>query len=105
MEGYLVIFFTQQNRTHEGMPVARWIMEQARSLGVRGATVFTGREGFGHDGRSHTDNYFDLQDPPVQVTMALTAGECALLLARIRKERLKVFYTRSHIEFGFTSEG
>lgn len=104
MEGYLVTFFTQQNREHEGTPVANWIVEEAKKLGVRGATLFSGKEGFGHDGRFHSDNYFDLEDPPVQVAMALTCHECDRLLARLRETGLRVFYTKSKIEFGFTSE-
>ncbi len=104
MEGYLVTFFTQHNREHGGMPVATWIIEEAKKLGVRGATLFSGKEGFGHDGRFHSDNYFDLEDPPVQVAMALTFEECDRLLARFAESGLRVFYTRSRIEFGFTSE-
>ncbi|MBG0776387.1 MAG: DUF190 domain-containing protein [Desulfovibrionaceae bacterium] len=104
MQGYLVTFFTQQNRTHEDMPLARWIIEAARRLGVRGATLFSGREGFGHDGRFHSENYFDLGDAPVQVAMALTAEECDALLARLAQQGLRVFYTKSAIEFGFTTE-
>ncbi|WP_320171255.1 DUF190 domain-containing protein [Maridesulfovibrio sp.] len=104
MEGYLVIFFTQQNRTHEDVSVANWILKAARDLGVRGATLFSGKEGFGHDGRLHTDNYFDLQDPPVQVAMALTHEECDKLMAILKEGGLRVFYTKSAIEFGFVSE-
>jgi len=104
MKGYLVIFFTQRSRTHEGVPVSRWIIGAAKELGARGATLLTGSEGFGHDGRSHTDNYFDLEDPPEQVTMALTAAECDQLLHLLRDSGLRVFYTRSEIEFGFTRD-
>ncbi len=104
MEGYLVTFFTQQNRAHEDVPVARWIIEEAKKLGIRGATLFSGKEGFGHDGRFHSDNYFDLEDPPVQVAMALTPEECGKLMARIEETGLRVFYTKSAIEFGFTAE-
>ena len=70
MQGYYVTFFTQQSRTHGDVPVARWLIEEARKLGVRGATLFSGKEGFGHDGRFHSDSYFDLEDQPLQVGMA-----------------------------------
>lgn len=104
MKGYLVVFFTQQNRRHEDMSVANWILEEARRLGVRGATLFSGKEGFGHDGRYHADTLFDLEDPPVQVTMALTGDECDKLMARIAESNLRVFFTKTQAEFGFTSE-
>lgn len=36
MEGYLVTFFTQQNREYEGVSLARWIVDEARKLGAAG---------------------------------------------------------------------
>ncbi|WP_207264769.1 DUF190 domain-containing protein [Desulfovibrio sp. Huiquan2017] len=104
MQGYFVTFFTQQSREHDGLPVATWIVEQARHIGVRGATLFSGKEGFGHDGRFHSDNFFDLEDPPVQVALALTGEECDALMTRFAESGLRVFYTKSEIEFGFTSD-
>lgn len=104
MKGYFVVFFTQQNRKHEGVPVANWILDEAKRLGVRGATLFSGKEGFGHDGRFHTDNYFDLEDAPVQVALALSSEECSELMGCIEDKKLRVFYTKSEVEFGFTSE-
>lgn len=104
MKGYLVTFYTQQNRTVDGASVAQVILDEARDLGVRGATLFSGKEGFGHDGRFHSDNYFDLEDPPVQVSMALTREECDSLMRCINNRNMRVFYTRSEIEFGFTGE-
>lgn len=102
MDGYIITFFTQQNREHDGVPMADWIIEEARKAGVRGATLFTGEEGFGHDGRFHSGNYFDLETPPQLVTMALTTDECDELLSRIKSEKLSIFYSRSKAEFGFT---
>jgi PII-like signaling protein len=104
MDGYLVTFFTQQSRTHDGAPLTDWILEQAQALGVRGATVFPGREGFGHDGRFHSDSLFDMEDTPLQVVMALSPDECDRLFAAIAAHGHRVFYTKSRVEFGFTAE-
>ncbi|GAU09865.1 DUF190 domain-containing protein [Desulfoplanes formicivorans] len=104
MEGYLVTFFTQQNRTHDDMPLGDWIVREAKQLGVRGATMTSGRTGFGHDGRFHSESYFDLEDTPLQVTMALTFDECDKLMARLRESQVRIFFTRSRIQFGFTCE-
>jgi len=104
VEGYLVTFFTQRSRKVDGVSIARLIVEEAKELGVRGATLFSGKEGFGHDGRFHSENYFDLEDAPMQVAMAVTEQECEHLMERIEKKQLRVFYTKSRIEFGFTSE-
>ncbi|MFV0348303.1 MAG: DUF190 domain-containing protein [Halodesulfovibrio sp.] len=101
-KGYLVTFFTQQSRVHAGMSLAEWIIGEAKKIGVRGATLFSGKEGFGHDGRFHSGNYFDLEDIPQQVTMALTVEECEQLMATLKSSGQRVFYTRSEAEFGFT---
>ncbi|TKB25264.1 DUF190 domain-containing protein [Desulfopila sp. IMCC35006] len=104
MEGYLVTFFTQENREHNKTSLANWIIEEAKSLGVRGATLFSGQEGFGHDGRFHSGNYFDLEDRPQQVVLALTYDECDRLFRNIKENKLQMFYTKVRAEFGYTSE-
>ncbi|WP_421899851.1 DUF190 domain-containing protein [Maridesulfovibrio sp.] len=103
MQGYLITFFTQQNREQDGIPLADWLVEEAHKIGVRGATLFSGKEGFGHDGRFHSDNYFDFDDKPQLVTMALTEDECEKLLSHLKSKCLRIFYTKSKAEFGFTS--
>ena len=103
MNGYLITFFTQQNREQDGIPLADWIVEEARKAGIRGATLFNGKEGFGHDGRFHSGNYFDLEDQPQLVTMALTQEECDKLMSRLKEAEQRIFYTKSETEFGFTS--
>ncbi|EPR43631.1 protein of unknown function DUF190 [Desulfovibrio sp. X2] len=104
MKGYLLTFYTQQSRTHDGMSLADWIVEEARRLGIRGATLLFATEGFGHDGRFHSAGYFDLEDQPQQVTMAVSPGESERLFARLRENRLRVFYTSAPIDFGFTCD-
>jgi len=104
VQGYFVTFFTQQSRSHDGMTVAHWIIDEAKKLGVGGATLFSGSEGFGHDGRFHSNNLFDLEDKPRQVGMALTCEEYDKLMARIEENGIRVFFTKSEVEFGFTTE-
>lgn len=104
MTGYLVTFFTQENRTHGGTSLAEWILEQARQLGIQGATMMSATAGFGHDGRFHSESYFDLEDRPQQVVMALRTDKCADLFARLKENGLHVFYTKAPIEFGFTDD-
>lgn len=104
MEGYLVTFFTQENREHNNTSLADWIIEEAKKLGVRGATLFSGQEGFGHDGRFHSGGYFDLEDRPQQVVLALRNDECDRLFQLIKENDLRIFYTKVRAEFGYTSE-
>ncbi len=104
MQGYLVTFFTQRNREVDGIPIASWIVEKAKKLSVRGATLFSGKEGFGHDGRFHSENYFDNEDAPMQVAMALTKEECDRLMNLLEENKVRIFYTKSGIEFGYTCD-
>lgn len=104
MEGYLVTFFTQESREHANTSLANWLVEEAKKLGVRGATMLYGQEGFGHDGRYHSGSYFDLEDRPQQIVLALTYEECDKLFLRIKENKLRIFYIKTRAEFGYTNE-
>lgn len=100
MKGHQLTFFTQQDRRYAGKPVAEWLLETARELGVRGATAFVGSEGFGHSRRFHSAHFFELADQPVEVTMAVTDEESKQLFARLEKEKIQLFYVKTPVEFG-----
>jgi PII-like signaling protein len=100
MQGYQVAFFTQQDRRHGGKPLSEWLLEQARALGIGGATAMVGSEGFGHHRRFHSWRFFELAEQPVEITMAVTAEEAERLFALLRREAVQVFYVKSAVEFG-----
>ncbi len=102
MQGFQLTFYTQQDRRHGGHPLGEWLIATARALGLRGATLSTAQEGFGHHGRLHAAHFFELADQPIAVTMAVTAEEAARLFERLRQEQLDLFYVRIPIEFGST---
>jgi PII-like signaling protein len=101
MEGYLVTFFTQENREHNNISLASWLIDEAKKLGARGATLFSGQEGFGHDGHFRSGSFFDLEDRPQQVVLALTFDECERLFQCIEENELRIFYTKVRAEFGY----
>ena len=104
MEGYQLTFFTLQDRKHRGQSMGNWLVEEARRLGIRGATLLTATEGFGHHRRIHAMHFFELADQPVEVTMAVTAEEAGQMLERLREEGVNIFYVKTPIEFGMTGE-
>jgi len=104
MNGYQVTFFTQQDKRHHGKPLAEWLLQLARDMGLRGATIVAASEGFGHHGRLHSAHFFELADQPLEVTMALTDNEAERLFARLRAEAVHVFYVRTPVEFGMLGE-
>lgn len=100
MKGFLVIFFTQQNRRYQGKMLGDWIVDLAKEMGLRGATLSTGIEGFGHTGQLHSSHFFELADQPTEIRMAITEDESERLLERLELEEISVFYIKTPIEMG-----
>ncbi|WP_223489141.1 DUF190 domain-containing protein [Pseudomonas sp. A-RE-19] len=100
MNGFLVIFFTQQSRRHEGRMLGEWVVDLAKELGLRGATMTTGIEGFGHSGQLHSSHLFELADQPIEIRLALTEDELTRLFQRLDAEDLSLFYIKAPIELG-----
>jgi uncharacterized protein len=104
MQGYQITFFTQQDHRHKGKPVADWLVHLAQELGLRGATLIAGGEGFGHHGRIHSARFFELADQPQEVVMAATADETDRLFERLKAEGVHLFYVKTPVEFGVLGE-
>ena len=100
VSGFQLTFFTQQDHRHHGKSIAQWLMEEARAMGIGGATLISGDEGFGHHRRIHRVHLLNLSDQPLEVVMAVTADQADRLFARLNSERIKVFYSRTPVEFG-----
>ena len=104
MLGYQLNFFTQQDRSHKGRPLAKWLLEEARNLGIGGATLIPAAEGFGHDRKLHSVHFFELTDQPIKVTMAVSEADAERLFTRLQEEGINIFYVKTPIEFGMTGE-
>ena len=102
MQGYQLSFFTRQDRKHGGLPLAEWLLHEARRTGIGGGTLIAAAEGFGHHGRLHSAHFFELGDQPVEVTLAARAPEADRLFQRLREEKIEVFYVKTAVEFGTT---
>lgn len=105
MQGYLITFYTQQDKRHAGRPVAEWLVETAREMGMPGATVIAGAEGFGQHRRLHSAHFFELADQPVEIQMALAAVDAERLFARLATEGVELFYVKTPVEFGMSGRG
>jgi PII-like signaling protein len=101
MKGYQLTFFTQQNHTHNHRPLHQWLLELAKSMEIRGATVLAAQEGIGSHHRLHSAHFFELADQPIEVTMAVSDSECQAIMDRLHAEPdLHIFYAKTPIEFG-----
>ena len=104
MHGFQLTFFTLQDRQHRGKTLAHWLIEEARALGITGATLVGAYEGFGRHRRVHSARFIELAETPVEVVMAVTTEEADKLFARLTAERVRLFYIKTPIEFGTTGE-
>lgn len=104
MQGYQITFFTSQDKRHDGKPLADWLVHLAQELGLPGATVIAGGEGFGHHGRIHSARFFELADQPQEVLMAVTAEQTDRLFVRLKSEGVHLFYVKTPVEFGMLGE-
>jgi PII-like signaling protein len=67
-EGQLVRIFVGEDDRWEGRPLFEAIVHKARELGLAGATVLRGLEGFGASSRIHTTSILRLsQDLPLLI--------------------------------------
>ncbi len=104
MLGFQLTFFTQQDRSHKGKSLAKWLLEEARNIGIGGATLIAASEGFGHDRKLRSVHFFELTDQPLEVTMAVSEEDAERLFARIKEAGINVFYVKTPIEFGMTGD-
>lgn len=104
LQGYQLTFFTHQDRKHAHQPLGHWLLEEARRIGIGGATLVNAAEGFGHHRRMHAAHLFSSSDQPVEVTLAVSEGEAQQLFARLKQENISVFYVKAPIEYGISGE-
>jgi PII-like signaling protein len=86
MKGFQLTFFTIEGRHHGRESMGHWIMDQAKALGVKGATLTVGVQGVGRHGRLHSAHFVELSDQPIEVTVAV--------------DEANVFYVKTPVEFG-----
>ncbi len=102
MRGFQLTFFTQQQRRHGHLPLGEWLLQEARSLGVAGATLIAATEGFGHDRKLHSAHFFELADQPIEIMLAVSEQDADRLFDKLRDEKIDIFYVKTPIEFGTT---
>lgn len=104
MKGYQITFFTQQDHMHHGKPLGQWLLLLARDLGLPGATMIAGNEGYGHHRRIHSAHFFELADQPQEIQIAANEADTARLFERLKAEGVHVFYVKTLVEFGVLGE-
>ncbi len=83
-KGKLLRIFVGESDTWHGKPLYQAIVERARSVGLAGATVLRGIEGFGAKSRLHTARILRLsEDLPVVIEIVDTEDKIAAFLPAV----------------------
>jgi len=104
MKGYQITFFSHQDNRHMGKQIGEWLVHLAQEMGLGGATLLAGGEGFGHHKKIHSAHFFELADQPIEVMMAVTAEQSERLFERLKAEGVHLFYVKTAVEFGILGE-
>jgi len=90
-----------ENRKLHGILLYDWLLENARKNDVHGGSAFRAIAGYGRHGNLHEQHFYELAgELPVDVEFLLTSDEADAMVARLRNEKVNVFYTRVAAEFG-----
>ncbi len=104
MKGIHLRVYTYENRKVHGELLYEWLLEQARALGIHGGSAFRAISGYGRHGQLHEQAFFELAgEQPVLVEFIAGEDACNGLLARIREEKLELFYAMIPVEYGSTA--
>ncbi len=97
----MLSFYISEKRHHADMPLYEWLLQEARSIGAHGGSVFRAVAAFGRNGRMHEEIFFELAgEMSVNVEFILEAQQAEQLLELLRKLSLDVFYVRQEVESG-----
>jgi PII-like signaling protein len=77
----LRLHFSESDR-YRGKPLYEALVDRCREMGIAGATVFRGLEGFGHTAGLHRHHLIH-KDQPVVVTIVDTAENVARLIPEL----------------------
>lgn len=103
-QGELVRIFIGESDRHEGLPLYEWIVRRARQMGMAGATVVRGIEGFGAHSRMHTAKILRLSqdlpmvievvDTPEKVLQFIEAIDHAIVEGLVTVEKVQIRFYR-----------
>lgn len=101
-QGKLLRIFVGEQDTHQGKPLYQWLVEEARSQGLAGATVLRGMEGYGAHSRLHTAKVLRLSiDLPVVIEIVDTEKKIEAFLPIVDDAIAEGLATVERVEMRF----
>jgi PII-like signaling protein len=109
-EGQLLRIFIGEDNKHGRMPLYEWIVQQARSQGMAGATVLRGILGYGANSHIRTTKILSLSvdlpvvveivDIPEKIESFLKSIDPAILVGMVTVEKARVRMYRANEKKG-----
>ncbi len=104
MKGIYLKLYLQEHQRHGGRLAYEWILDCARSMGIRGGSVFRALAGYGRHGM-HESHFYELAgDLPLELVFATEERQATELLDLLESEGFKIFYVKMPVEFGILGE-
>ena len=105
-DGKLLRIFVGESDRHEGVPLYEWIVRRAREVGLAGATVLRGLEGYGARSRLHTAKVLRLSsDLPLVVEIVDTEEKIEAFLPIVDEAVQEGLATIERVEVRFYRGG
>lgn len=93
MKGFCITFYAHEFQKHHGNLMYEWLLEFAKKNGIHGGSAYRGIAGFGRHGKLHEEHFFELaSNVPVAIEFILSEQEKDLLIDRVKKEGVDLFY-------------
>ena len=101
MNGSFLRFYVLEKQQIHHRPVWEWLLERANAMGIRGGSAFRAIAGFGRHHTMREAHFIELAGlQPIEVEFIVTDQEGEELLELIRRENVRLFYSRIPADFG-----
>lgn len=94
-------FYLTEKQKHGDQLLYDWLLDQAKALGVPGATVFRPIAGYGRHGSLHAETFIELGgELPILVEFILDERLAEELLATVHAFKLNIRYVHHPVTSG-----
>ncbi|MBX9923523.1 MAG: DUF190 domain-containing protein [Rhabdochlamydiaceae bacterium] len=102
MKGICLSFYFYEFQKHQGVLLHEYLLESARKMGIMGGTAIKAVAGFGHHGKLHEEQFWDIaSNVPMEVKFFLSEEQSQEFFQFLRKEHMALFYSKTNAEYGF----
>ena len=104
MKGKQLNLFIKAGHYHDGQPLEQWTMRQARRMGIMGGSLVRAAGGYGHDHEIDFGRLNDDGQSSFILSFVVSDEHAEELLARLKAERVDVFFSITDARFGLVSQ-